>query len=140
MSSSPLQVGELQKTILCQCDSLQPAQEQGQHETLYFCRPYDTLEEVLGLRGKAGIGNLNDWGISYREIGLTDDGSINFEGLQDQLQRPGLLGVKGIGCCDTLLLWSTMFDTHYNDRLLNLKTGISRFVTLVWRSVPQPDV
>ena len=29
--------------------------------------PYDTLEEVIGLRGTPGIGSLADFGVSYRK-------------------------------------------------------------------------
>lgn len=42
--------------------------------------PYDTLEEVIGLRGK-GQGSLSELGISYRELALTDDGAIDWEKL-----------------------------------------------------------
>lgn len=38
--------------------------------------PYDTLEEVIGTRGDKG-GSLKEWGISYREIPLTETGHIN---------------------------------------------------------------
>jgi len=36
--------------------------------------PYDTLEEVIGLRG-AGQGSLAEWGISYRQVDLSADGT-----------------------------------------------------------------
>jgi cystathionine beta-lyase family protein involved in aluminum resistance len=41
--------------------------------------PYDTLEEVLGVRGDACIGNLSDWGVTSRcHYGLfTDDGGVD---------------------------------------------------------------
>ncbi|MEB3222144.1 MAG: methionine gamma-lyase family protein [Candidatus Sericytochromatia bacterium] len=35
--------------------------------------PYDTLEEVIGLRGE-GQGSLADWGVTYREVPLGADG------------------------------------------------------------------
>ncbi|QKD81600.1 methionine gamma-lyase family protein [Thermoleptolyngbya sichuanensis A183] len=37
--------------------------------------PYDTLEEVIGLRGK-GLGSLKDFGVSYRQLELTPEGAI----------------------------------------------------------------
>lgn len=43
-------------------------------------RPYDTLEEVIGLRG-AGQGSLAEFSISYRELALTPQGGINWMGL-----------------------------------------------------------
>ena len=32
--------------------------------------PYDTMEEVIGLRGKKDLGSLKDLGVSYREVGV----------------------------------------------------------------------
>jgi cystathionine beta-lyase family protein involved in aluminum resistance len=42
--------------------------------------PYDTLEEVIGLR-KAGQGSLAEFGITYRQLDLLPDGSIDWETL-----------------------------------------------------------
>jgi cystathionine beta-lyase family protein involved in aluminum resistance len=42
--------------------------------------PYDTLEEVIGLRGE-NQGSLRDFGISYRQLELTAAGTIDWEGL-----------------------------------------------------------
>lgn len=30
--------------------------------------PYDTLEEVIGIRDSNGLGSLRDFGIDYREV------------------------------------------------------------------------
>lgn len=43
--------------------------------------PYDTLEEVIGLRGK-NQGSLMDFGITYRELPLTEQNEIDWEGLK----------------------------------------------------------
>jgi cystathionine beta-lyase family protein involved in aluminum resistance len=43
--------------------------------------PYDTLEEVIGLRGE-NQGSLKDFGVSYREIDLTPEGKIDWEKLK----------------------------------------------------------
>jgi len=34
--------------------------------------PYDTLEEVVGVRGEDNMGSLRDWGIHYREVDVRD--------------------------------------------------------------------
>lgn len=39
-------------------------------------KPYDTLEEVIGIRGE-GNGSLSDFGISYDSVSLTNEGEIN---------------------------------------------------------------
>ena len=36
-------------------------------------RPYDTMEEVIGLRGELGKGSLKDFGIGYVQADLIDD-------------------------------------------------------------------
>jgi cystathionine beta-lyase family protein involved in aluminum resistance len=50
-------------------------------------RPYDTLEEVIGLRGR-GQGSLAEFGIHYDELTLRSDGEVNEEGLADALAAP----------------------------------------------------
>ena len=42
--------------------------------------PYDTLEEVIGLRGQ-GQGSIIDFGISYRQLPLTTEGTVDWEAL-----------------------------------------------------------
>ena len=42
-------------------------------------KPYDTLEEAIGISGTAGNGSLRDFGIDYKEIALKPDGTPNFE-------------------------------------------------------------
>ena len=41
-------------------------------------KPYDTLEEVIGISGKAGNGSLKDFGIQYKELPLCD-GKIQYD-------------------------------------------------------------
>ena len=42
--------------------------------------PYDTLEEVIGTRG-VGKGSLAEFGVTYREVTLTEAGRIDWEAL-----------------------------------------------------------
>lgn len=44
-------------------------------------KPYDTMEEVIGIRGE-GNGSLTDFGIEYGQIDLSEDGSPNMEGIR----------------------------------------------------------
>ena len=48
-------------------------------------KPYDTLEEVIGLRGK-GNGSLKDFGVQYREVELTEDGEIDFAAVPEAVK------------------------------------------------------
>lgn len=49
--------------------------------------PYDTLEEVIGLRGK-GKGSLSDFNIKYNQTSIFQDGNINFNSLEKALRSP----------------------------------------------------
>lgn len=42
--------------------------------------PYDTLEEVIGLRSEHQ-GSLRDFGVSYRQLDLTPEGSVDWQSL-----------------------------------------------------------
>jgi len=50
-------------------------------------RPYDTLEEVIGIRG-SGRGSLAEFGVVYDELELLPDGGIDWEGLEGALAVP----------------------------------------------------
>lgn len=41
-------------------------------------KPYDTLEEVIGIRGEGG-GSLKDWGVDYRQVELREDGTLDVD-------------------------------------------------------------
>ena len=43
-------------------------------------KPYDTLEEVIGIRSSKG--SLAEYGITYRQVDLLPDGSFDFEGIK----------------------------------------------------------
>ena len=50
-------------------------------------RPYDTLEEVIGLRGE-GQGSLAEFGVVYDELPLLTNGSVDQEALDQALEQP----------------------------------------------------
>ncbi|MFZ9947453.1 MAG: aminotransferase class I/II-fold pyridoxal phosphate-dependent enzyme [Vulcanococcus sp.] len=50
-------------------------------------RPYDTLEEVIGIRGE-GQGSLAEFGIAYDELDLLPDGTVNEAGVAAALALP----------------------------------------------------
>lgn len=51
-------------------------------DELIYCTggPYDTLEEVIGIRGE-GKGSLKEYGVSYKQVELMKDGRIDLEAL-----------------------------------------------------------
>jgi len=56
-------------------------------DTLVFATgtPYDTLEEVVGLRGDGDMGSLADWGVSCKVVPLKEDGSPDFSAIADAI-------------------------------------------------------
>ena len=55
-------------------------------DELIYCTgaPYDTLEEVIGIRG-VGKGSLKEFGVSYQQIVLTPDGEIDLAALKEAI-------------------------------------------------------
>jgi len=49
-------------------------------------KPYDTLEEVIGLRGEGG-GSLKEFGVTYRQLDLLKDGSIDYESIESAINE-----------------------------------------------------
>lgn len=50
-------------------------------------KPYDTLEEVIGIAGKTGDGSLADFGVEYRQIEMSAEGSIDYPALEAALRE-----------------------------------------------------
>ena len=50
-------------------------------------RPYETLEEVIGLRN-SGEGSLVEFGIKYQEISIFGNSGLDFRELEKALERP----------------------------------------------------
>lgn len=44
-------------------------------------KPYDTLEEVIGISGTPGNGSLMDYGVEYAEVPLTEEGLPDLDGI-----------------------------------------------------------
>lgn len=67
-------------------------------------RPYDTLEEVIGLRESPC--SLAEFGVSYREVDLLEDGSFDYENIRKAInEKTKLVTIqrsKGYKMCPTL--------------------------------------
>ena len=48
-------------------------------------KPYDTLEEVIGIRKSKG--SLAEYGITYRQVGLLPDGGFDYEGIKKEINE-----------------------------------------------------
>ena len=48
-------------------------------------KPYDTLDEVIGIRDS--LGSLKEFGVSYKEVALLPDGSFDYEGIKNAISE-----------------------------------------------------
>lgn len=48
-------------------------------------KPYDTLEEVIGIRPSKG--SLAEYGVTYAQVDLLSDGSFDFEGIKNAINE-----------------------------------------------------
>lgn len=48
-------------------------------------KPYDTLEEVIGIR--KSVGSLAEYGITYRQVDLLEDGSFDWENIRKAINE-----------------------------------------------------
>ena len=48
-------------------------------------RPYDTLEEVIGIR--ESVGSLKEYGVTYRQVDLLEDGAFDYEGIKNAINE-----------------------------------------------------
>jgi cystathionine beta-lyase family protein involved in aluminum resistance len=48
-------------------------------------KPYDTLEEVIGIRDSAC--SLKEYGVSYRQVDLLPDGGFDFDGIRNAINE-----------------------------------------------------
>ena len=55
-------------------------------------KPYDTLEEVIGIQGEAGNGSLADFGVRYKQIELMEDGGFDFAAIGETLKLEAAAG------------------------------------------------
>lgn len=55
--------------------------------------PYDTLEEVIGIRGE-GNGSLKDFGVAYRQVDLTPGGEPDFPAIQAAVKGAKLAHIQ----------------------------------------------
>lgn len=64
-------------------------------ELLYITgKPYDTLEEIVGIRGN-GIGSLKEFGIGYDSVELTNQGKIDWKAVAEKISpQTKMIGIQ----------------------------------------------
>lgn len=57
-------------------------------------KPYDTLEEIVGIRGE-GTGSLKDFQIGYQSVDLLQSGKVDFEGVAKTISsKTKMVGIQ----------------------------------------------
>jgi cystathionine beta-lyase family protein involved in aluminum resistance len=64
-------------------------------ELLYITgKPYDTLEEIVGIRGN-GVGSLKEFGISYDSVSLTNEGRVDWDAVAKKIKpNTKMIGIQ----------------------------------------------
>lgn len=52
-------------------------------------KPYDTLEEVIGITGETGNGSLRDFGVTYSQVDLLPDGAFDLARIEEAIKQGG---------------------------------------------------
>ncbi len=55
-------------------------------------KPYDTLEEVIGIRPSKG--SLAEYGVKYDQVDLLENGEFDLEGIKNKLDGVTLIGIQ----------------------------------------------
>lgn len=78
--------------------------------------PYDTLEEVIGSRGR-GQGSLKEFGIQYKEVALTEQGDVDFEQLALAVTEKTRMVLIQRSCGYS---WRPSLNTHNINKIIHL--------------------
>lgn len=64
-------------------------------ELLYITgKPYDTLEEIVGIRGN-GVGSLKEFGITYNSVSLSESGQVDYDEVQKAIKpNTKMIGIQ----------------------------------------------
>ncbi|CAH0346089.1 methionine gamma-lyase family protein [Bacillus sp. CECT 9360] len=64
-------------------------------ELLYITgKPYDTLEEIVGIRG-SGVGSLKEFQIGYGTVLLTDEGKVDYKAVEKAITpKTKMIGIQ----------------------------------------------
>ncbi|WP_409305967.1 aminotransferase class I/II-fold pyridoxal phosphate-dependent enzyme [Peribacillus sp. SCS-155] len=64
-------------------------------ELLYITgKPYDTLEEIVGIRG-SGVGSLKEFDIGYDAVPLSKDGQVDYEAIRRAMNpKTKMIGIQ----------------------------------------------
>ncbi len=79
-------------------------------------KPYDTLEEVIGIAGEAGNGSLRDFGVNYEQIDLLPDGEFDYGAISNAFFKHGIEG----GSADIKIVFIQRSKGYLNRKTLTV--------------------
>jgi len=83
--------------------------------------PYDTLEEIIGIRGNTP-GSLKEYGVNYRQVGLTPDNRIDLDTLASVLSaKPRMVIMQR----SRGYSWRNSFTVNYLGKVIEFIKGRS---------------
>ena len=99
-------------------------------------RPYDTLEEVIGLRG-SGNGSLADYGVEYEQVDLTPEGKPNVAEIFQKVKGAKLAYIqrsRGYSLRPSLTVSDIADNIHWVERTLLNADILQTSVTCVYKT------
>ena len=109
-------------------------------DELIYCtgKPYDTLEEVIGIRGE-GRGALSDFGIGYKQVELKAGGNIDYDGIKKAmtdrtkmaaLQRSTGYGFRKAVTIEEIEAWATYIKSIKADVICMVDNCYGEFLEI----------
>lgn len=91
-------------------------------------KPYDTLEEVIGITGEQGNGSLKDLGVKYKQVDLVDN-EVDFDALGKALKDPTVKAVeiqrsKGYA-------WRNSFSVSQIGEIVNFVKSVNKDIVCI---------
>jgi cystathionine beta-lyase family protein involved in aluminum resistance len=98
-------------------------------ELLYITgKPYDTLEEIVGIRG-SGIGSLKEFHIGYQSVPLTEEGKVDFQAVKSAInERTKMIGIQRSKGYDTRPSFTIAEIKEMIDFVKSIKPDVVVFV------------
>ncbi len=90
--------------------------------------PYDTIHSVIGITGE-GMGSLKDFGVSFEVLDLLEDGTVDFNSLQEKLKNESYKAVY-IQRSRGYSLRPTLTSTEI-EKIVNITKQNSKSITIL---------
>ena len=91
-------------------------------------KPYDTLEEIVGIRG-SGVGSLREYQIGYHSVALTEEGQVDYEAVANAIKpATKMIGIQRSKGYDTRPSFTVAQIKEMIQFVKNIKPDVVVFV------------